>query len=254
MTGEHENLVRSQFGSTAESYLSSSVHAQGTEFAEMREQVAKREQAKVLDLGCGAGHVSYNVAPVAGSVVALDLSEEMLAIVKRTAQEQGLDNITVQPGMAERLPFGDASFDFVFSRYSAHHWRDIGSALSEVRRVLRVGGQAAFVDVVSPASPRLDTYLQTVEILRDNSHVRDYSMAEWLQLLGVARLGVTRCVRQRLRLDFDTWTERMNTPEPMRQAIRTLQGRIGQEVRHYYEIDRNGSFCVDVMVLWAQPL
>ncbi|AYN94114.1 class I SAM-dependent methyltransferase [Pseudomonas sp. LTJR-52] len=254
MAGDHEQLVQSQFGTMAESYLGSNVHAQGSELQEMREQVAKREQAKVLDLGCGAGHVSYNIAPVAGSVVALDLSEEMLAIVKRTANERGIDNISVQPGMAERLPFGDASFDFVLSRYSAHHWRDIGSALSEVRRVLRFNGQAAFVDVISPANPRLDTYLQTVEILRDNSHVRDYSMAEWLQMLGVARLGVTRCVRQRLRLNFLEWAERMNTPEPMRQAIRTVQGRIGQEVRHYFEIDKDGSFTVDVMVLWAQPI
>ena len=79
-------------------------------------------------------------------------------------------------------------------------------------------------------------------------------MAEWLQMLGVARLGVTRCVRQRLRLNFLEWAERMNTPEPMRQAIRTVQGRIGQEVRHYFEIDKDGSFTVDVMVLWAQPI
>ena len=88
MAGDHEQIVQSQFGTMAESYLGSNVHAQGSELQEMREQVAKREQAKVLDLGCGAGHVSYNIAPVAGSVVALDLSEEMLAIVKRTANER----------------------------------------------------------------------------------------------------------------------------------------------------------------------
>lgn len=254
MSGEHEQHVQQQFGATAEAYLTSAVHAQGAELLELRDAVARRENAKVLDLGCGGGHVSYNVAPVAGQVVALDLAEEMLSVVKRTAAEQGLDNISVQPGMAEHLPFGDASFDFVFSRYSAHHWRDIGAALREVRRVLRHGGEMAIIDVVSPANPRLDTYLQTVEILRDISHVRDYSLAEWHRLLDTARLGVTRCVRQRLHLNFASWTERMRTPEPQCQAIRSLQKKIGQEVRQYFEIDHDGSFTVDVMVLWAQPI
>ncbi|MFP3499002.1 ribonuclease E/G, partial [Pseudomonas sp. SIMBA_059] len=52
-------------------------------------------------------------------------------------------------------------------------YEDLGLALREVRRVLKPGGVAAFIDVMSPGSPLLDTYLQTVEVLRDTSHVRD---------------------------------------------------------------------------------
>ena len=59
MSGDHEQHVQQQFGATAEAYLTSAVHAQGAELLELRDAVAQREGAKVLDLGCGGGHVSY---------------------------------------------------------------------------------------------------------------------------------------------------------------------------------------------------
>jgi ubiquinone/menaquinone biosynthesis C-methylase UbiE len=55
-----------------------------------------------------------------------------------------------QQGYAETLPFADASFDVVISRYSAHHWHDVGQALREVKRVLKPGGVMIIMDVMSP--------------------------------------------------------------------------------------------------------
>src|SRR5260370_27055293 len=94
-------------------------------------------------MGCGAGHVSFAVAPHAASVVAYDIAEQMLATVAAAAQERGLANITTQQGPAERLPFADATFERVLSRMSAHHWHDVPAALKEVRRVLKPGGRIA---------------------------------------------------------------------------------------------------------------
>ena len=140
----------------------------------------------------------------------------------------------------------------MFSRYSAHHWSDLGLALREVRRVLKPGGVAAFVDVLSPGSPLLDTYLQTVEVLRDTSHVRDYSAAEWMRQLSEAGLHVRNSSRQRLRLEYTSWVERMRTPQALRAAILELQQAMGQEVRDYYEIQADGTFSTDVLVVWAE--
>ncbi|WP_437881270.1 class I SAM-dependent methyltransferase [Pseudomonas sp. LRF_L74] len=247
----HAQVVTAQFGEQANAYLNSAVHAQGTEFALLQAEVQGRSDARVLDLGCGAGHVAFNVAPHVGEVVAYDLSESMLEVVRDTARQRGLANIRVECGAAERLPFDDGSFDFVFSRYSAHHWSDLGLALRDVRRVLKPGGTVAFVDVVSPGSPLLDTYLQTVEVLRDTSHVRDYSVAEWLRQVSEAGLHVRSHTRQRLRLEFASWIKRMRTPDVMRDAILALQQSVGAEVREYFEISADGSFSSDVLVLWA---
>ncbi|MDD0975872.1 methyltransferase domain-containing protein [Pseudomonas fontis] len=251
-TNAHTEVVQRQFGEQAAAYLSSAVHAQGSEFALLQAALAGQGSARLLDLGCGAGHVSFHVAPLVAEVVAYDLSQQMLDVVAAAAVERGLGNIVTERGAAERLPFADASFDFVFSRYSAHHWSDLGLALREVRRVLKPGGVAAFVDVMSPGSPLLDTYLQSVEVLRDTSHVRDYSAAEWLHTVSDAGLYARSHSRQRLRLEYTSWVERMRTPEPMRAAIRQLQQAMGEEVRQYYQIEADGSFSTDVLVLWAE--
>lgn len=253
MTGRasHAQVVQAQFGEQAGAYLHSAVHAQGAEFAELQAALAAQPRSRVLDLGCGAGHVGFQLAPLAGEVVAYDLSAQMLEVVARTAAERGLDNLRVVRGAAEHLPFAEAEFDLVASRYSAHHWGDVGQALREVRRVLRPGGTAAFIDVIAPGTPLLDTHLQAIEVLRDGSHVRDYSAAEWLRLAGEAGLQVQRLQRRRLRLEFASWVERMRTPEVFRQAIRALQQGAGAEVREYFEIADDGSFSTDVLVLWT---
>ena len=55
----HEQVVQRQFGEQAAAYLSSAVHAQGVEFALLQAEVAGCGDARVLDLGCGAGHVAF---------------------------------------------------------------------------------------------------------------------------------------------------------------------------------------------------
>ncbi|HET8729779.1 MAG TPA: class I SAM-dependent methyltransferase [Moraxellaceae bacterium] len=252
MSQQHEAVVERQFGSQASAYLTSTVHSQGAEFDRLRALVAEQPRARVLDLGCGAGHVAFQVAPLVAEVVAYDLSADMLSVVKATAGERGLSNVAVQQGVVEQLPFEDGSFDVVFSRYSAHHWSDLGLGLREARRVLKPGGVFAFIDVASPGQPLLDTYLQTVEVLRDTSHVRDYSVGEWLARVSEAGLRVEGHVLQRLRLEFGSWVERMRTPDVYRSAIRELQGAMSVDVRHYFEIESDGSFTTDVVVLWGK--
>ncbi|MBP6345662.1 class I SAM-dependent methyltransferase [Neisseriaceae bacterium CLB008] len=248
----HTQVVTSQFGEQANAYLNSSVHAQGTEFAHLQSIVADQPQAHVLDLGCGAGHVSFHVAPLVAQVTAYDLANDMLTVVAQAAQEKGLSNITTRQGLAEQLPFADAQFDYVFSRYSAHHWQDVGQALREIKRVLKPGGQVVFIDVCAPGLPLLDTYLQTVEVLRDPSHVRDYSVAEWARLLGEAGLHVQQQHTQKLTLEFQSWVTRMRTPKVMQDAILALQQAMGKEVRDYFAIQPEGTFNTDVLVIQAQ--
>nr|WP_310889101.1 hypothetical protein [Gluconacetobacter dulcium] len=59
-----------------------------------------------------------------------------------------------------------------------------GKGLREARRVLAPLGCALFIDVTAPLSALADSWLQTLELLRDVSHVRDCAVAEWMSLLG----------------------------------------------------------------------
>jgi SAM-dependent methyltransferase len=252
MDKTQHNLVTDQFGPRAAAYVASAVHAQGEDLDALAALAEARAGGRVLDLGCGGGHVSYRLAPFAAEVTAYDLSADMLAQVAATAEARGLDNIVTQQGAAERLALPDASYDIVASRFSAHHWRDLDAGLREARRVLKPGGVAVFIDVVAPGRPLADTFLQTVEILRDPSHVRDYSPAEWNAALGRAGFARIAATPRRLRLEFSTWIARMATPDMHVQAIRSLQARMSSDLRAYFAIEPDGSFTVDTLTLAAE--
>ncbi|HAT3516094.1 TPA: class I SAM-dependent methyltransferase [Serratia marcescens] len=248
ISNSHKNAVDRQFGEQANAYLTSAVHAQGKDLQRLAQLLEPHADARLLDLGCGAGHASFTAAARVAQVVAYDLSAQMLAVVEQAAAEKGLSNIQLQQGVAESLPFEDASFDLVISRYSAHHWHDVGQALREVKRVLKPGGRAIFMDVVSPGHPLLDTYLQTVEVLRDTSHVRNYAPGEWLALLTEAGLVMREVTSDRLMLEFGSWVARMRTPAHFVTAIRALQQSVSQEVATHFAIQPDGSFTSDIMM------
>ncbi|MBV9750203.1 MAG: class I SAM-dependent methyltransferase [Acetobacteraceae bacterium] len=247
----HEALVDGQFGARAAAYLGSAVHARGADLDMLASLAQGRSQTRVLDLGCGAGHVSFAVASHVGEVVAYDLSAEMLDTVSRSAAERGLGNVRTERGVAEEMPFEDASFDLVLSRYSAHHWRDLDAGLREAVRTLKPGGIAGFVDAVSPGSPLLDTHLQAVELLRDPSHVRDYARTEWEAAISRAGLIPGAVAPFRVRLEFATWTERMGTPTIQVKAIRALQSAASAGVARHFDIGPDGSFDLDVALFQA---
>ncbi len=246
-----EALVGDQFGARADAYLNSAVHAQGADLQALADLVRNRPNAGVLDLGCGGGHVTYNVAPFVREVVAYDLSPEMLSVVAKAARDRGFANVTTVQGVAEELPFEAGRFDFVLSRYSAHHWRDFEAGVREVARVLKPGGVAGLVDSISPGEPLLDTYYQAIELLRDCSHVRDYSRAEWEAAIVRAGLllGLTR--QHRVHLEFQSWVERMRTPTVQVDAIRAIQTSVSSDVAAYFETEPDGSFTFDVAVFEA---
>lgn len=248
----HEALVEGQFGARAEAYLTSAVHAQGADLTALAALAAAMPQARVLDMGCGGGHASYAVAPHVAEVVAYDLSPEMLGVVATAAKDKGFGNLSTRQGRAESLPFEDAGFDLVVSRLSAHHWQDVAAGLREGARVLKPGGHFVMIDVVSPGTPLADTFFQAIELLRDVSHVRDYSPAEWEAMLAAAGLVTMASARHRMHLEFATWVARMQTPPDRVAAIRALQLAAPAEVAAIFELAADGSFALDTVMYQAR--
>ena len=253
-TTSQESLVTNQFGPRAAAYVTSAVHAQGEDLRQLAGIVRGHGNARVLDLGCGGGHVAFNIAPEVAEVVAYDLSDEMLAAVAQEAARRGLGNVVTKRGAVEELPFADNSFDFVITRFSAHHWHDLNAGLREARRVVKPTGQAVFVDCVSPGPPLLDTYLQGIELIRDPSHVRDYSSGEWTEALKRSGFAPGAVTRRRLKLEFAPWVERMLVTPVRVETIPSLQKAMAQDVVRHFEIQPDGSFTIDTMTLEAKPL
>lgn len=251
-TASHNSVVLDQYTTRVSAYVNSAVHTAGEDLELIAQILANQRGAIALDVGCGGGHLTYRLAPLVSQVVACDLAEPMLAAVVEQASLRGLPNIATREAAAESLPFQSATFDVVATRFSAHHWHAFAEGIAEMARVLKPGGLALMSDVVSPGVVLLDTWLQTLELLRDPSHVRDASTGEWDAVLAAAGLTIEHVERFRLRLDFATWVARMNTPEPQVTAIRMLQARAASAVKDYFEMEEDGSFTVDTAVFVAR--
>ncbi len=101
---------------------------------------------RVLDLACGAGQPALTVATrvlPGGTVVATDISPDMLAVTERKARARGLDNVELCEMGAEQLGFPDGSFDAVTCRFGLMFCPDPARAAAEIHRVLRPGGRFA---------------------------------------------------------------------------------------------------------------
>ena len=252
MTQTPEGLVTRQFGPRAAAYVASAVHAKGEDLEELGRFAEAHKFARALDLGCGGGHVSFTLAPHCGEVIAYDLSVAMLAAVATVSATRGLPNVRTIQGAAEHLPFVDAAFDFAATRYSTHHWRDVPAALKETRRVLRPGGSMMVMDTVAPDDVQCDTFLQVIEVLHDPSHVRDYSVREWTEMLRDAGFTPDEPKRRRVHLEFSSWIERMQTPKLQADAVLALMAQMPDTVRTHFAIEADGSFMLDTASLVAR--
>ena len=98
---------------------------------------------RVLDIGCGAGQTTRAAARAAeaGSVVGVDVSEEMLQIARRRSAEEGLRNVAFEQGDAQVHPFPAAHFDLCISRFGAMFFADPAAAFSNIGRAMRPGGR-----------------------------------------------------------------------------------------------------------------
>lgn len=114
-----------------------------------------RPGMRVLDLASGPGEpalsLARGVAPD-GEVVATDFSPHMLSALRTNAAALGLTNIQMLVADAQELPFGEAEFDLVTSRFGPMFFIDIQKALGHVYRTLKPGGRVAFA-VWGPSVP-----------------------------------------------------------------------------------------------------
>ncbi|TAL42559.1 MAG: SAM-dependent methyltransferase, partial [Methylovulum sp.] len=196
---------------------------------------------------------AFAIAKAGSAVIAYDLSPKMLALVEQEADQRGLMNIATQLGAAEHLPFTTASCDLVATRFSAHHWSHVPAALAEVRRVLKPTGIVLVIDTVAAENPLFDTVLQTVEILGDASHIRDYRVSEWQAMLQAAGFDMVETDSWSLPVEFANWAAIKRTSERRIEAIQGVFEQVSDEVRQHFKLQADCSFDLEVAWLQAKP-
>jgi ubiquinone/menaquinone biosynthesis C-methylase UbiE len=144
----------------------------------------------VLDVACGPGLVACEFAPHARHVTGVDITPEMIRQAEERQKSKGLANLSWRVGDAAPLPFPDAQFSIVVTRYSFHHFLHPGAVLTQMLRVCKPGGVVMVVDVVLPPE-KVDAY-DHLEKLRDPSHVHALTYPEMAALIQASGLTEVR--------------------------------------------------------------
>ena len=169
----------------AEAYRRSE-HREGADLERLVEWCEPGEGVVALDVATGGGHVARRLREEGCSVTTLDPAPGMGADVLARAED---------------IPFADGAFDVVACRIAPHHFADVRAAMAEMARVSR---DRVVVEDTLYVSERVEE----AEALRDPTHVRSYSEAEWRELFAGAGLQVEAAETFEKRHPVDAWLER----------------------------------------------
>ena len=116
-----------------------------------------------MEYGCGPGSYAFDLAERGAHVIGVDISPVAIELARKNASTRGLD-IRFSVMNAESLDFPDGSFDIVCGTGILHHL-DLARSLGEIRRVLKVGGRAVFVEPLGH-NPIINWYRRRTPNLR----------------------------------------------------------------------------------------
>ena len=129
------------------------------------------EEENVLDIGCGCGHTTLNIAKrigPSGNVTGLDISEPMLKRAKESALEMSITNTLFKCVDVQTEDLGDQIYSAAFSRFGVMFFEDSIAAFKNINKSLISGGYLSFVCWQSPAvNPWQSLFIQEVKKFLD---------------------------------------------------------------------------------------
>lgn len=167
----------------------------------------------VLDVACGPGLVVCAFASVVRHATGIDLTPAMIERARALQNEKELTNVSWRVGDVLPLPYADASFSIVTSRFAFHHFPDPHAVLAEMKRVCAPGGKVVLIDVMASPDPEKAAAFNRMEKLRDPSHARALTLAEMETAFQKTGLSTPRKTFYRLEAEVEGLLQR-SFPNP----------------------------------------
>jgi ubiquinone/menaquinone biosynthesis C-methylase UbiE len=234
--------VQQRFGTYAQNYVSSTVHASGYSLERLLEVVQPSAGMRALDIATGGGHVALGLAKRGVNVIAGDLTVPMLDAARKYIRDDQGQAAEYAQMDAQHLPFADNTLDLVTCRIAPHHFSDVARFVRECARVVKPGGIVGIVDQIAPGDPEAAKYINAYEMLRDPSHVWEYGKDDWESFFSGAGLTIRHTELARNRLNFDWWTKMQNNDANTVTRLRVMLKQAPADVAAWLEPDTDGEW------------
>lgn len=113
----------------------------------MMDRLGMTTAMNALEIGCGTGLVTAQLAPMLGKITALDSSEKMLDELKQKTQKLGIQNIITQKTDLDKDDIPGQNYHLIFSNMTFHHILDGDRLLKKIHDALAPGGVVALSDL-----------------------------------------------------------------------------------------------------------
>lgn len=193
----------------------------------------------VLDVACGPGLVVSAFAECAAHVTGIDV---VVAMIDRARELlASVPNVELVVGDCISLPFADASFEVVVSRYAFHHFQEPARVLAEMRRVCKPHGRLVVCDILASEDPAKARAFHELEMRRDPSHVRAHSLAELTGYFTQVGLVPELCAQFRSPFELESLLARSFPADDDREALRRAYWAHMEDDRLGLHLERDGS-------------
>ena len=209
----HQDLILDQFTRQATVFSTAPAITDEEALTMIVEAARPTSDDRLLDVACGPGLVVCAFASHVRKATGIDVTPAMLERARKLAADKGLTNVAWQHGDVYSLPYDDASFTIVTTRFSFHHFLDPAAVLQEMVRVCAPGGRIVVVDDYASADPAKAAAFNRLEKLRDPSHSRCLPLNELRDLFGRAGLPEPDATFYELRGDVPSLLAR-SFPNP----------------------------------------
>ena len=220
----HLNSINQSFEQQAKKFDTTQYHLSKKEYTDyLIQAVGGTKNDSVLEVAAGTAICGRALAPFVKNVVCIDATSAMLAVGQEKALADNIDNMEFVEGLAEILPFEDASFDIVSTRLAFHHFAECEAPFREMKRVLKKGGKLVIWDMEA-TDESLREINDKIEKMRDFSHNRILSRKEFLNLYG-KDFEMILVERKEIPVNLKGWMELTDTPMDVRGEIVQLMNK-----------------------------
>ena len=210
--------VQQNFGRQALAYNANCLLADEENLNTIIRMAGITGRERVLDLATGTGFLAAALSKAAKEVLATDITVEMLQQTRPKTDS----NTAFALADVEKLPFSDNSFDVVTCRVALHHFTKPETAILEMHRVCRTDGRVVIMDVISSEDGVKGAYHNTMERLRDSSHVKQYSRSELEGMMKASGLKIDEVNLWNYTWLMDEWLSIANPNSGASTEIRRM--------------------------------
>jgi len=167
-----KKTIRQQFDLQADKFSNWSVTRNLEYMQQYAEFCGLNKKDTLLDVACGTGEYAIYCAQKIKKVYGVDLSQKMVEVARKNANEFQLKNISFKVQDVLKLPFESDYFSIVNCKSALHHFDEYRENICEMKRCCKPGGRLSVQDIIAHENPDINSYFEDLENLIDISHNR----------------------------------------------------------------------------------